>query len=92
MNALHSRMDVRHILPGIFQSLIFMTGAVVYGAAALLSRSALLWAIYSVLLGCAVVLSVGVLRYRIRREQRPRWIIPLGAFALVVAVVFGAVH
>lgn len=69
-----------------------MAGAVVYGITTVSAGSALLWVLYLVLLASTVVLSAGVLRFRIKREPKPRWIIPLASAALIVAIIFGAAH
>lgn len=80
------------MIPGIVQAFIFMAGAVVYGTMTVSAGSPLLWALYLVLLTSAVVLSVGVLHFRIKREPKPRWITPLASVALIVAIIFGAAH
>jgi hypothetical protein len=92
MTTSHNHTDSPDVIPGIVQAAIFMTGAVVYGAMTVSAGSPLLWALYLVLLASAVVLSVGVLRFRIKREPKPRWIIPLASAALIVAIIFGAAH
>lgn len=92
MTASHNHTDSPNLVPGIAQAAIFMTGAVVYGIMTVSAGSPLVWALYLVLLASAAALSVGVLRFRIKREQKPRWIIPLASAALIVAVIFGAAH
>lgn len=50
------------------------------------------WALYLVLLTSAAALSFGVLRFRVKREPKPRWITPLASAALIVAIIFGSAH
>lgn len=92
MTSSHNHADSPNVIPGIVQSSIFMVGAVVYGIVTVSAGSPLLWGLYLVLLASAVALSVGVLRFRFKREQQPRWVIPLASAALIVAIVFGAAH
>lgn len=92
MIAQRSHTDFPNVAPGIFQAFIFMTGAVVYGIMTVSAGSPLLWALYVVLLTSAVVLSFGVLLFRVKRKPKPRWITPLASAALIVAIVFGAAH
>ncbi|MGO4229991.1 hypothetical protein AB4Y72_14090 [Arthrobacter sp. YAF34] len=92
MTVSHNHTDSPNVIPGIVQASIFMVGAVVYGIMTVSAGSPLLWALYVVLLFLAVALSVGVLRFRIKREPKPRWIIPLASAALIVAIIFGAAH
>lgn len=92
MTASHNHTDSPNVIPGIAQAAIFMAGAVVYGIMTVSAGSALLWALYLVLFASTVVLSVGVLRFRIKRESKPCWIIPLASGALIVAIIFGAAH
>lgn len=90
MTASHNHTESPNVIPGIVQSSIFMVGAVVYGILTVSAGSPLLWGLYLILLASAVALSVGVLRFRFKREQKPRWIMPLASAALIVAITFGA--
>ncbi|MET1085855.1 MAG: hypothetical protein ABWY04_01845 [Arthrobacter sp.] len=92
MTASHIHTDSPNVIPGIVQASVFVAGAVIYGIMTVWAGSPLLWALYLVLLASAVVLSVGVLRFRIKGEPKPRWIIPLASAALMVAIIFGAAH
>ena len=92
MTARHNDMDLPSVIPGVIHVFIFMAGAVVYGTMTVSSGSPLLWALYLVLLTSAVVLSFGVLRFRVKGEPKPGWITPLASAALIDAVIFGATH
>lgn len=92
MTPSHNRTNTPSVIPGIAQASIFMAGVVVYGIMTVSAGSPLLWGLYFVLLASVVVLSVGVLRFRIKREPKPRWIIPLASATLILAVIFSAAH
>lgn len=90
MTSSRNHTDSPNVILGILQAAVFMAGAVAYGIMAVSAGSPLLWGLYLVLLVSAVALSVAVLRFRIKREPKPRWIIPLASAALIVAIIFGA--
>lgn len=90
MTSSRNHTDSPNVIPGILQAGVFMAGAVAYGIMTVSAGSPLLWGLYLVLLISAVALSFAVLRFRIKREPQPRWIIPLASAALIVAIIFGA--
>lgn len=92
MTAQNNRTDLPKVIPGIVQTFIFMAGAVVYGIMTVSAGIPVLWSLYLILLGSAAALSFGVLSFRVKREPKPRWITPLASAALIVAIIFGALH
>lgn len=82
----------RAILPGAVQAAVFVLGIALYAVLAGLSGRPELWVIWAGIAACAGAVAYTAVSYRRAGQPKPRWFNGVAVAALILAVVFGAVH